>query len=164
MGSAIPYALAAKFAYPDRITLQAHWREWSDPRLIVMVLRNDDLNMVTWEQRATEGDPKFEDSQELPSFAYADYARLLGLHGERVDRPDQVAAAWERALNADRPTLLEMVTDPNVPPLPPHVEGKQQRSYLRALFHGDPQARQVVVATAREWWKARASKQHAESH
>lgn len=127
-----------------------------------MVLRNADLNMVTWEQGATAGDPKFQDSQNLPSFAYADYARLLGFYGHRIDRPEDVGAAWERALTADRPTLLEMATDPNVPPLPPHVDGKQLRSCLRALLHGDPQARDAVIATAREWWKARSARHVAE--
>jgi pyruvate dehydrogenase (quinone) len=145
------------------ITLAHHWREWRDPRVVVMVLRNDDLNMVTWEQRATAGDPKFDASQNLPPFAYADYARLLGLYGRRVDRAEDIGAAWEQALNADRPTLLEFVTDPTVPPLPPHVDSKQIRSYLRALLHGDPQARAVVIATARGWWKARTARQHAET-
>src|SRR5262249_38636119 len=145
------------------ITLAAHWREWGDPRLIVVVLRNDDLNMVTWEQRIIDGDPKFSGSQDLPPFEYADYARMLGLHGHRVARPEDIGPAWERALNADRPMLLEILADPSVPPLPPHVAGEQARSYLRALLHGDPQAREVIVATAREWWKARAGKRHAKT-
>jgi len=134
------------------ITIAYHWKQWRDPRLVVMVLNNGDLNMVNWEQRVTAGDPKFNDSQMLPSFPYAEYARLLGLHGIRVDRPDAVGRAWDEALGADRPTLLEMVTDPNVPPLPPHLEGKQVRHYLKALLHGDPQATQVVMATMREAW------------
>jgi pyruvate dehydrogenase (quinone) len=171
MGCAIPYAIAAKMAYPQRpviallgdgamqmngisalITLAHHWKRWSDPRLIVMVLNNADLNMVTWEQRGSEGEPKFDASQQLPSFAYAEYAKLLGLRGIRVDRPNAVGLAWEEALASDRPTLLEMVTDPNVPPVPPHVSSKQVRHYARALLHRDPQALEVVKATAKEWW------------
>ena len=171
MCPSIPYAAAAKFAFPNRpviallgdgamqmlginglITIAHHWREWRDPRLVVMVLNNGDLNMVTWEQRVSAGDPKFEDSQVLPSFPYADYAKLLGLHGIRVDHPDAVGRAWDEALSADRPTLLEMVTDPNVPALPPHVSSKQARNYFKALLHGDPQAKQVVMATMREAW------------
>jgi pyruvate dehydrogenase (quinone) len=127
-----------------------------------MVLHNDDLNMVTWEQRVSAGDPKFEASQVLPKFPYADYAKLLGLHGIRVERPDDIAPAWESALAADRPTLLEMVTDPNVPPLPPHVSVKQVRHYLKALLRGDSQAREVVMATARETWDGLV--RHRERH
>jgi pyruvate dehydrogenase (quinone) len=171
MGPAVPYALAAKMAHPDRpviamlgdgpmqmmginglITIAREWRRWADPRLIVMVLNNGDLNMVTWEQRSTEGDPKFEGSQDLPGFPYAQYARMLGLEGIRVDKPIDIAAAWETTLKADRPTVLEMVTDPTVPPAPPHVSAKQAKNYLMALLHGDPQALQVVRSSAREWW------------
>jgi pyruvate dehydrogenase (quinone) len=171
MGPAVPYAIAAKFAHPGRpviallgdgamqmngisalITVAHWWKQWRDPRLIVMVLNNSDLNMVTWEQRVSAGDPKFEASQGLPRFPYADYAKLLGLNGLRVERPQRIAAAWEGALEADRPTLLEMVTDPNVPPLPPHVSVKQLRDYLSALVHRDPQAIEVIKATAKEWW------------
>lgn len=171
MGPAVPYAVAAKFAHPARpvvamlgdgamqmiglnslITVAHHWRDWSDPRLIVMVLNNKDLNMVTWEQRVMAGARKFEDSQVLPRFPYADYARLLGLNGVRVDRPERIAPAWETAFAADRPTLLEMVTDPNVPPLPPHVTSKQIRNYVSALMKRDPQALDTVMASAKEWW------------
>jgi pyruvate dehydrogenase (quinone) len=169
MGPALPYALAAKMAFPGRpvvallgdgamqmiglnalVTVAHRWKTWQDPRLVVMVLDNGDLNMVTWEQRATAGVPKFEDSQNLPAFPYADYARMLGLNGVRVDRPDAVGPAWDDALAADRPTLLHMVADPNVPPLPPHVSGKQARHYIKALLQGDPQAREVIVASFRE--------------
>jgi pyruvate dehydrogenase (quinone) len=171
MGNAVPYATAAKLCHPGRpvvalvgdgamqmlglnglVTIAHRWREWQDPRLVVMVLNNADLNMVTWEQRVTAGDPKFSASQDLPAFAYAEFARMLGLHGIRVDRPEAVGPAWDEAFAADRPVLLEMVTDPNVPPLPPHVSLKQATQYLRALWHGDPDARAIVVATMREVW------------
>jgi len=171
MGPAIPYALTAKIAHPSRpvvallgdgamqmlginglITIAREWRRWADPRLVVMVLNNGDLNMVTWEQRSTEGDPKFEGSQDLPSFPYAQYARMLGLGGLRVELPGDIGAAWDEALKADRPMLLEMVTDPTVPPAPPHVTAKQFRHYVSALLHGDPQALEIVKSSAREWW------------
>ena len=171
MGPAIPYALTAKMAYPDRpviallgdgamqmlginglITIAREWHKWADPRLVVMVLNNGDLNMVTWEQRSTEGDPKFEGSQDLPAFPYAQYARMLGLLGRRVENPADIAGAWDEALAADRPMLLEMVIDPTVPPAPPHITAKQLRHYLAALLQGDPQALQVVKSSAREWW------------
>ena len=169
MGPAVPYALAAKMAWPARpvvallgdgamqmiginglVTIAHRWKEWKDPRLVVMVLNNGDLNMVTWEQRVSAGVPKFEDSQVLPGFPYAEFARLLGLHGMRVDRA--VAGAWDEALRADRPVLLEMVTDPNVPPMPPHVSAKQARHYLRALLQRDPQALQTMIASFKEAW------------
>jgi pyruvate dehydrogenase (quinone) len=171
MGPAVPYAIAAKYAHPDRhviallgdgsmqmnginglITIAKVWKEWGDARLTVMVLNNGDLNQVTWEQRALAGDPKFEDSQVLPDFPYAEYARLIGLGGIRVERPQDIAPAWERALAADRPTVVEMVTDPNVPPLPPHLTFEQAKAYLSALIERDPDSLRMVTASAKEWW------------
>ena len=140
------------------ITIAHRWKQWRDPRLVVMVLHNADLNMVSWEQRVSAGEPKFSDSQDLPAFAYAEYARMLGLHGIRVDRPQDIAGAWDQALSADRPVLLEMVTDANVPPLPPHVTRKQAMSYAKALLHGDPDAREVVMASMREVWDSIATR------
>jgi len=171
MGPAVPYAIAAKFAHPKRpviamlgdgamqmigmnglITIADQWKQWDDPRLVIMVLNNGDLNMVTWEQRISSGNRKFEDSQVLPHFPYADYAKLVGLNGIRVDRPDRIASAWDEALSADRPTLLEMVTDPNVPPLPPHITRNQAKDFVSALMQRDPQAVDVMIASAKEWW------------
>jgi len=156
MGPGVPYAVAAKFAHPERpvfaligdgafqmngmnelITIAKYRERWSDPRLIVLVLNNRDLNQVTWEQRALEGDPKYETSQVLPDFPYARYAELLGFEGIRVDDPEQVGPAWDRALAADRPVLYEAVTDPEVPPLPPHITFQQARHYMTAMA-GDP--------------------------
>jgi pyruvate dehydrogenase (quinone) len=171
MGPSVPYALAAKLAYPGRpvvalsgdgamqmiginglVTIAERWRDWEDPRLVIVVLNNSDLNMVTWEQRVMAGVPKFSESQTLPAFPYTDYARSLGLEGIRVAQPDEVAPAIEQALRAGRPALLEFVTDPNVPPLPPHVNAKQAKAYARAIAHGDPDAVKTIIATAREWW------------
>jgi pyruvate dehydrogenase (quinone) len=171
MGPAIPYAIAAKLAYPGRhvialqgdgamqmngvnglITIARLWRQWQDPRLTLMVLNNGDLNQVSWEQRVMEGDPRFEGSQAVPHFPYAEYARLLGLGGMRVEDPARIGSAWDEALAADRPTLLEMVTDPNVPPLPPHVSMKQAREYMSALIHGDADALALIKASAKEVW------------
>lgn len=173
MGPAVPYAVAAKFAHPARpvialvgdgamqmnginslITIAHVWPRWSDPRLVVMVLNNGDLNQVTWEQRVMEGDPKFAPSQDVPDFPYAEYARMLGLGGIRVADPAEVGRAWDAALAADRPTVLEMVTDPNVPPLPPHVTMKQARAYLAAMLHADPDATKVIIASVKETWDA----------
>ncbi|HET7599800.1 MAG TPA: thiamine pyrophosphate-requiring protein [Gemmatimonadales bacterium] len=169
MGPGVPYAIAAKFAHPDRvviacvgdgamqmnginemITIAKYWMRWSDPRLVVMVLNNRDLNQVTWEQRVFEGDPKFEASQDLPDFPYAEYARSLGLDGVRVDRPEDVGAAWDRALAADRPFLLEAVTDPNVPPLPPHITLEQAREFASSMVKGDPDAAGVIRQSFRD--------------
>jgi pyruvate dehydrogenase (quinone) len=138
-------------------TIAAHWKRWRDPRLVILVLHNNDLNMVSWEQRVTEGDPKFPASQDLPAFQYAAYAKLLGLHGILVDRPEHVAAAWDEALRADRPVVLEAITDPDVPPLPPHVTAAQAKHYMKALLNGDPDAAQIVMASAREVWDGLAA-------
>ncbi|SEQ98737.1 pyruvate dehydrogenase (quinone) [Nitrosomonas sp. Nm51] len=169
MGAGVPYAIAAKFAFPERvvialvgdgamqmngnselITIAHYWRQWRDPRLIVMVLNNGDLNQVTWEQRAMAGDPKFEASQIVPDFPYARYAELLGLRGIRVDNPDQIGTAWDQALAADRPVLLEAVTDPSVPPLPPHITFDQIRAYVSSLLNGDPDSSEIIRASAKQ--------------
>ncbi|MGZ5145999.1 MAG: thiamine pyrophosphate-requiring protein [Burkholderiales bacterium] len=171
MGPAIPYAIAAKYAHPKRhviallgdgamqmnginglVTIAKVWRDWADPRLTVMVLNNGDLNQVTWEQRAMEGDPRFAGSQAVPDFPYAEYARLLGLGGIKVDQPERVAPAWDEALAADRPTVVEMVTDPNVPPLPPHITMKETKAYMSALLHGDADSMRIVIASIKETW------------
>ncbi|HEY0846446.1 MAG TPA: thiamine pyrophosphate-requiring protein [Noviherbaspirillum sp.] len=171
MGPAVPYAIAAKYAHPNRhviamlgdgamqmnginglITISKIWREWSDPRLTIMVLNNGDLNQVTWEQRAMAGDPKFEASQNVPPFPYAGYADLIGLNGIRVDRAEDVGKAWDQALASRVPTVLEMVTDPDVPPLPPYISGKQAKAYFSALLHRDPDSIGMVIASAKDWW------------
>lgn len=159
MGCGIPYATAAKFAHPDRVAIAAigdgamqmsgmsalidvakYYREWTDPRLIVLVLNNRDLNYVTWEQRAMEGEPRFTRSQSLPDIDYAAYARLLGLDGVRIDQPGQIADAWRRALAADRPFVIDAVVDANVPTLPPRVKPKLEEKLATALANGDPDA------------------------
>jgi pyruvate dehydrogenase (quinone) len=171
MGPGVPYAIAAKFVHPDRpviamvgdgamqmnginglVTAAKYWKRWSNPTLVFMLLNNGDLNQVTWEQRAMEGDPKFAGSQDVPDFPYARYAQMLGLEGIRVEKADDVGAAWEAALAASRPTVLEMVTDPNVPPLPPHITAKQAKAYLEALIKGDPDAIEIVKASAKQMW------------
>jgi pyruvate dehydrogenase (quinone) len=169
MGPGVPYAIAAKFAHPDRvviacvgdgamqmnginelITIAKYWMQWSDPRLVVMVLNNRDLNQVTWEQRVFEGDPKYEASQDVPDFPYAAYARSLGLDGVRVERPEAVGAAWDQALSADRPFVLEAVTDPSVPPLPPHITVQQAKQFMRSIVKGDPDAGDVIRRSFRD--------------
>src|SRR3954447_11349810 len=162
MCPAAPYALAAKFAYPDRpviacmgdgafqmlgintlIDFAKYHERWSDPRLVLMVLHNDDLNQVTWEQRVMSGDPKLDASQILPDFPYANYAELIGLVGIKVDSPDQVGPAWDRALAADRPVLIEAITDPEVPPLPPHIKFDQAKKMMKAM-RGDPARGEIM--------------------
>ena len=171
MGPGVPYAIAAKFVHPDRpviamvgdgamqmnginglVTAAKYWKEWSNPTLVFMVLNNGDLNQVTWEQRVMEGDPKFSGSQDVPNFPYALYGEMLGFTAMRVEKPEDVGVAWDAALAADRPTVLEMVTDPNVPPLPPHISMKQAKSYLEALVKGDPDAISVIKESARQMW------------
>jgi pyruvate dehydrogenase (quinone) len=169
MGSAVPYAAAAKFAHPDRvaiaiagdgamqmsgntglITIAKYWWQWADPRLIVLVLNNRDLAFVTWEQRMMEGMPKYEATQDMPDFPYARYAELVGLRGIRVSRPEEVGPAWDEALAADRPVVLEAYVDKNVPILPPHLKPEQLAKLAEALRAGDPDAEAVRRQAARE--------------
>jgi pyruvate dehydrogenase (quinone) len=163
MCPAVPYAVAAKFAYPDRpviacmgdgafqmlgvnalIDVARYHERWSNQQLVVLVLNNHDLNQVTWEQRVLAGDPKLEVSQVLPDFPYARYAELLGLGGIRVDDPAQIGDAWDEALGAGKPVLIEAVTDPEVPPLPPHIRFEQAKKLAKAL-PGDPARGEIVT-------------------
>jgi pyruvate dehydrogenase (quinone) len=169
MGAAVPYAIAAKFAHPDRpvialvgdgamqmnnmaelITVAKYWQEWADPRWIVCVLNNCDLNQVTWEQRVMNGDPKYDASQQIPDVPYHRFAELIGLEGIFVDRPENLAPAWERALAARRPVVLEVKTDPEVPPLPPHITFEQAMHLSEALLKVDPHEKRVIKGALRQ--------------
>ncbi|HXS74411.1 MAG TPA: thiamine pyrophosphate-requiring protein [Rhodanobacteraceae bacterium] len=169
MGPGVPYVIAAKFAFPDRvaiamvgdgamqmngsnelITIGQYWKEWSDPRLVIMVLNNRDLNQVTWEQRVMEGDPRYDASQHVPDFPYARYAELCGLKGIMVNKPEQIGPAWDEALKADRPCLIEAITDPEVPPLPPHITFKQAKAFAESMLKGDSGTRGMLRESTRE--------------
>lgn len=169
MGAAVPYAIAAKFCHPERsvvamvgdgamqmnnmaelITVAKYWKEWQNPQWICCVFNNEDLNQVTWEQRAMEGDPKFEASQNIPNVPYHRFAESIGLKGIYVDREDQVAAAWDEAFAADRPVLIEFKTDPDVPPLPPHIKLEQAKKFATTLLHGDPNQGGIIKQSVKQ--------------
>ena len=169
MGAAVPYAIAAKFACPDRpvialvgdgamqmnnmselITAMKYHHLWANRTFVVCVFNNEDLNQVTWEQRVQEGDPKFEATQTIPDVPYHQFAELIGMRGIFVDDPDRLGAAWDEALSSDRPVLLEVKTDPNVPPLPPHITLEQARNLTSTLIKGDPDESGVVMGAARQ--------------
>ncbi len=169
MGPAVPYAIAAKFAHPDRpvvacagdgamqmnginelITIAKYWREWQDPRLVLLVLNNRDLNQVTWEQRVMSGDPKFEASQDVPAFSYAHYAESLGLGGITMERPEDIVPGWEQAFSMDRPVVVDAYTDPEVPPLPPHITLEQAKNFTITMVKGDPRTWRFLKQTAKE--------------
>jgi pyruvate dehydrogenase (quinone) len=170
MGAAVPYAIAAKFAHPDcpvialvgdgamqmnnmaeLITVAKYWQRWADKRWIVCVFNNQDLNQVTWEQRVMEGDPKFNASQQIPDVPYHRFAELIGLKGIFVDKPDALGRAWDEALAADRPVVLEVKTDPEVPPLPPHITLQQAKHFAHAMVKGDPAERGMITGAARQF-------------
>jgi pyruvate dehydrogenase (quinone) len=169
MGPGVPYAIAAKFAHPHRpavalvgdgamqmngmaelITAAKYFHQWDDPRLVVLVLNNQDLNQVTWEQRAMEGDPQNPMTQRIPEVNYAAYADLIGLKGIRVETPDEIEGAWDQAFSSDRPVVVDALCDPNVPPLPPHIRVEQAKSLVSALRKGDPEARGVITQSFKE--------------
>ena len=169
MGAAVPYAIAAKFPWPEKpvialvgdgamqmnnmaelITVAKYWHQWGNGRWICAVFNNEDLNQVTWEQRVMEGDPKFEASQNIPDVPYHRFAESIGLKGIFVNSDEQVAGAWEEALASDRPVVIEFKTDPNVPPLPPHIKLEQAKKFASALLKGDPDEAGILVQTARQ--------------
>jgi len=169
MGAAVPYAIAAKVACPNRpvvglvgdgamqmnnmaelITVAKYWRAWPDPRFVICVFNNEDLNQVTWEQRVIEGDPKFDASQRIPDVPYHRFAELIGLKGIFVDRPEDLELGWDEAFSAVKPVVLEVKTDPEVPPIPPHLTFEQMRNLTAALLKGDPEESGVVKGTLQQ--------------
>jgi pyruvate dehydrogenase (quinone) len=168
MGDAVPYAIAAKFAHPDRpviallgdgsfqmngmnelLTVAKYRERWSDQRLVFCIFNNQDLNQVTWEQRVLAGDSMYPATQRIPDFPAARYAELVGLHGVKVERPDDLADAWSEVFSAGRPAVLEAVVDPEVPPLPPNITGEQMKKMARAMVKGDPEAVGVMEKSLR---------------
>ncbi len=177
MACGMPYAVAAKLAHPDRpviacvgdgatqmlglnslIDAAKYMDKWRDPRFIALILNNRDLNQVTWEMRVMSGDPKFKASQDLPDFPYAKYAELIGFKGIRVDKPEDVDAAWDEALASKKPVVFEAVVDPEVPPLPPHIRLKQAKGFASSLAKGDPNELAIVRQTLRDMFPTIASK------
>jgi pyruvate dehydrogenase (quinone) len=169
MGAAVPYAIAAKFAHPQRpviglvgdgamqmnnmaemITVAKYWRDWENPCFVICVFNNEDLNQVTWEQRVMEGDPKFNASQKIPNVPYHKFAELIDLRGIYVDEPERLGDAWEAAIHSERPVILEVKTDPEVPPLPPHINFEQMQHITSALMTGDPHEAGVIAGTFRQ--------------
>ena len=168
LGAATPYAVAAKMAYPDRpvigfigdgamqmnglnvmITVSKYWKQWTDPRFIIMVLNNEDLNQVTWEERVQLGEGKTPLTQSIPNFPYHKYAELIGLKGIYCDNPEQISAAWREALSADRPVIIEFKADPNVPPLPPHITLKDAKNFM-AMMRNEPELASVIKNSAKQ--------------
>jgi pyruvate dehydrogenase (quinone) len=180
MGAAVPYAIGAKFAHPDRpvvalvgdgamqmnnmaelITIAKYCDRWPDKRLVICVFNNEDLNEVTWEQRVMNGNPRFDASQDIPDVRYSSFARLVGLEGIFVDDPDQLSGAWQQALAADRPVVLEVKTDPEIAPLPPHISLKQAKKFMFAMAK-DEDAGHVIRDTARQVVNAALGKEKAD--
>lgn len=170
MGPGVPYAIAAKFTHPDRpviacvgdgamqmngsgelVTAAKYWKSWSNPTLVVVVLNNHDLNQVTWEQRALSGDPKNPATQDIPEFRYAAYAELIGFKGIRVEKPEELAGAFDDALAADRPTVIDIRCDPDVPPLPPHIRFEQAKKYMTSILRGDPDSLSIIRKSAKDF-------------
>jgi pyruvate dehydrogenase (quinone) len=149
----VPYGIAAKFAFGDRVsvamvgdgamqmggmaemlTAAKYYKTWADPRYVVLVLNNEDLNQVTWEQRAMEGDPRFDASQAIPYVPYADWAEMIGLRGIKITRSDQIEAAFTEAFAADRPVIVDALTTPDEPPMPPHVTFAQAKALTESVL------------------------------
>lgn len=168
MGAAVPYAIAAKFAYPDRpvvcftgdgamqmnglnelITVQKYWQRWSDPRLIFIVLNNRDLNQVSWEMRVEAGNPRLPLTQSIPDTDYEKVAVAFGLQGIRVDKPEDLGRAFDEAFAATRPVVLNVYSDPNVATLPPHITIEQAKNFAAALVKGDTEEGGIIKQSAK---------------
>jgi pyruvate dehydrogenase (quinone) len=168
MAAAVPYAIAAKFAYPERtvvsltgdgavqmlgingfITVSKYWKEWSNPHLIFVVFNNQDLNQVTWEMRVMEGNPLLPLTQSIPDFPFDAFADSIGLHGIRVDKPEDLGRAFDEAFSSNRPVVMNVYTDPNVATLPPHITLEQARNFTSTLLKGDIEEAGIIKGTAK---------------
>ena len=168
LGAATPYAVAAKMAFPDRpvigfigdgamqmnglnvmITVGKYWQSWKDPRFIIMVINNRDLNQVTWEERVSSAKARRRSTQSIPDFPYHKYAELIGLKGIYCEDPEKIGAAWDEALASDRPVIMNMRADPNVPPLPPHITLKDARHFM-TMMEDEPELASVIKNSARQ--------------
>ena len=166
----VPYAIAGKFAYPDRVgvamvgdgamqmggmaemlTAAKYYKTWADPRLVILVLNNEDLNQVTWEQRAMEGDPKFKASQEIPYVPYHAWADMIGLKGIKVEHSSQIADAWREAFAADRPVIIDAMSDPEEPPIPPHITFAEMEAIAKSVALAPKEGIPGAIAAAREF-------------
>jgi len=165
----VPYAIAAKFAYPDRmpialvgdgamqmlgingmITIASYKKRWKDQRFMILVLNNGDLNLVSWEQRVMEGDKKYDASQDVPKFNYAAYAKMLGFEGIRIEKEDDIIPGLEQAFAEQKPVLVDVLSDPNVPPLPPHITFKQMKAFTSSLIEGDTDFWRMIKQTYKD--------------
>lgn len=181
MCNGIPYAITAKMAHPERtvialvgdgamqmqginnlITIAKNWKSWSNPRFVILVLNNRDLNQVTWEQRVMNGDAKFSASEDVPEFPYARYAELLGLDGVELSKPEMIVTAWGMALTADKPVVIDAHCDPDVPPLPPHITFEQAKGFISSLFKGDPNRSGIVTQSAKQMMSTLLSRSEKE--
>lgn len=177
MGPGLPYGLAAKFVDSSRpviacvgdgamqmngmnvlIDVVKYWREWKDPRFICLVLNNQDLNQVTWEQRVMEGDPKFDASQVIPELDYAHFGRTLGLEGITMRKPEEVVPGWERALAADKPVVVDAHVDPEVPPLPPHIQFDQAKKFMFSILSGDSGRGRMIKQSVKQMFTPASGK------
>jgi pyruvate dehydrogenase (quinone) len=169
MGPAVPYAIAAKLAFPERvaiavtcdgamqmnginelITLRHYAHRWSDPRIIFIVANNRDLNQVTWEMREESGAPDFPASQHLPDVSTAAFARLLGFEGMRVEHIEELVPALDAAFAARGPVVVEVLTDPNISMFPPNITSEQIISFGKAMLKGDPEGATVFAQSVKE--------------
>ena len=166
----VPYAIAPKFGFPDRVsvamvgdgamqmggmaellTAAKYYQTWADPRLVVLILNNEDLNQVTWEQRAMAGDPKFHASQDIPYVPYHAYAEMIGLRGIKVERSVQIEGARREALSSDRPVIIDAMTDPEEPPIPPHVSFAQMEAMTKAFVAAPKEGLPGALSAVREF-------------
>ncbi|MEO1969618.1 MAG: thiamine pyrophosphate-requiring protein [Sphingomonadaceae bacterium] len=169
MGAGVPYGIAAKFAFPERpvivsvgdgamqmnnmaelVTIKKYHEKWPNQTFVVCVLNNRDLNQVTWEQRVMEGNPRAEITQDIPDVRYSKFAEMIGLKGIYVDDPDQLGAAWDEALASDVPTVLEVRTDKEVPPLPPHITFDQAEAFMSTAIKRDPDEGHMIKGSVKQ--------------
>jgi pyruvate dehydrogenase (quinone) len=137
----------------ELITIAKYRERWADQRLVVCVFNNEDLNEVTWEQRVMNGNPRYDASQDIPDVRYSQFAEMIGLKGIFVDDPERLGDAWDQALSADCPTVLEVKTDREIAPLPPHITFAQAKKFVSSMARDDS-AGHVIRDTARQVFNA----------
>ena len=161
MMAAVPYAIGAQAGHPDRQVI-AFTGDGSATMMLgelatlaqeqlpvkVVVIRNDTLGLIKWEQQIFLGNPEF--GVDLQGVDFAKVAEGCGLRATTIDDPEDCHAKLQDALEWDGPVLIECVVDPHEPPHPPAVTREQTKLLTEALARGEEHRRRIALTIGRD--------------
>ena len=160
MMAALPYAIGAQVAYPDRpvvaltgdgsLTMMlgelATLAQYALP-VKVVVMRNDVLGLIKWEQMAFLGNPQY--GVELAPVDFVKVAEACGIHGVRIEDPARVGDQLSEALAAHGPALIEAIVDPDAMPMTPTINREHAKGVAWGLARGEPNRERIALTMSR---------------